>query len=80
MNKYVSINSRCRLYSWSKKADIKQWLLLSFLQENEEEVVTLPPKKVIEHSFDEDHRVNKPLSECFLLDVTIEKYDCQNMK
>lgn len=75
----LSINSTCRLINWSKKADINHWLLLSFLQENEE-VVTFLPETAIDHSFDEDHQVNKPLSECFLLDVTTEKYNCKNME
>lgn len=61
----LSINSTCRLINRSKKADINHWLLLSFLQENEE-VVTFLPETAIDRSFDEDHRVNKPLSECFL--------------
>ena len=59
--------STCRLYNRSKKADINHWLLLSFLQENkEEEVETFLPETAIDRSFDEDHRVNKLLSGCFL--------------
>ena len=64
----LSINSTCRLYNQSKKADINHWLLLSFLQEHEEEeeVETFLPETAINCSFDEDHWVNKPLPECFL--------------
>ena len=64
----LSINhSTYRPYNRSKKADINHWLLLSFLQEKEEEEVeTFLPETAIDCSFDEDHRVNKPLSECFL--------------